>query len=181
MNKNYIAGIVLIAVLFSYNQTSAAIFDWVAKAPQNIAGVVADNTLQFGKIISATQDNDKEDRAPSSNKKETAVPKTATLVKNGIVRTYVVSATAYSSTKDQTDDTPFITAWNTYVRDGIVATNLLPFGTVIKIPEVFGDKLFVVEDRMNQRYKYNIDVWFPDRQSALSFGRKIVTIEVVSL
>ena len=63
----------------------------------------------------------------------------------------VVLATAYSSTPDQTDATPFITAWNTRVRDGILAANFLPFGTLVKIPEVFGDKIFVVEDRMHQR------------------------------
>lgn len=91
----------------------------------------------------------------------------------------VVEASGYSSTPDQTDDSPFITAKGTYVRDGIIATNFLPFGTVIKIPAIYGDKVFVVEDRMNTRYQNHIDIWFADRNSAIQFGRKRVTIEIL--
>lgn len=90
-----------------------------------------------------------------------------------------VLATAYSSTPDQTDSSPFITAWNTRVRDGIVAANFLPFGTKIKIPDIYGDKIFVVEDRMNRRYWHVVDVWFPDRASAKEFGVKRVTIQIL--
>ncbi len=61
--------------------------------------------------------------------------------------------TAYSSTVDQTDSTPFITANGVHVHDGVVATNALPFGTQIKIPALFGDKVFTVEDRMARRIK----------------------------
>lgn len=53
--------------------------------------------------------------------------------------------TAYSSSVDETDGTPFITANGARVRDGIVATNLLPFGTKIKIPSLFGGKVFVLK------------------------------------
>lgn len=95
------------------------------------------------------------------------------------IREMVIPATAYSSTPDQTDDTPFITARGTYVRDGIVAANFLPFGTKIKIPEIYGDKVFVVEDRMNRRYWHKIDIWFPDRESALEFGIKTVRIQIL--
>ena len=94
-----------------------------------------------------------------------------------------VSASAYSSDPDQTDDTPFITASGSTVRDGIVATNFLPFGTKIKIPKVFGDKVFTVEDRMNARYneKQYIDIWFDNTLSAIHFGRKTVLIEIISM
>lgn len=89
--------------------------------------------------------------------------------------------TAYSSTKDQTDDTPFITALGTHVRDGVIAANFLPFGTVLKIPELYGDKAFVVEDRMNSRYGHGrIDIWFPERSIAKEFGVKRVKIEIIS-
>ena len=88
--------------------------------------------------------------------------------------------TAYSSTPDQTDDSPFITASNKYVRDGIVANNLLPFGTKVKIPALYGDKIFVVEDRMNKRMgNHRFDIWMPDRTSALIFGVKSVEIVVL--
>ena len=97
-----------------------------------------------------------------------------------IVKTYTVRATAYSSTVDQTDSTPFITASGTTVRDGIIAANFLPFGTVVRIPDVYGDKLFVVEDRMHERYWYNIDIWFPERGLAREFGARKIKIEIVS-
>lgn len=87
--------------------------------------------------------------------------------------------TAYSSTPDQTDDTPFITAAGTHVRDGIVATNALPMYTRVKIPELFGEKVFVVEDRMNRRFQDRMDIWMSDRAPAIKFGIK--TAEVVVL
>jgi len=87
--------------------------------------------------------------------------------------------TGYSSTVDQTDDTPFITASGAHVKDGIVAANWLPLGTKIKIPELFGDKVFVVEDRMNKRFSDRLDVWFPDRESAQSLGKKYTKIIVL--
>ena len=43
-------------------------------------------------------------------------------------RTIEVWVTAYSSTPEETDDTPRITASGGEVRDGIVAANFLPFG-----------------------------------------------------
>lgn len=88
-----------------------------------------------------------------------------------------VIITAYSSTPDQTDSTPFITASNTRVRDGIVAANFLPFGTQIKIPAIYGDKIFTVEDRMKSNKK--VDIWFPTRREALIFGAKIAEIEIL--
>lgn len=88
--------------------------------------------------------------------------------------------TGYSSTEDQTDSTPFITASLKHVEDGIVANNLLPFGTKIRIPELYGDKEFVVEDRMHFRKgKYNLDIWFPTREDATNFGVKKAYIEVI--
>ncbi len=97
-----------------------------------------------------------------------------------VVKELPVIITAYSSTEAQTDDTPFITASGSYVRDGIVANNLLPFGTRIRIPEVYGDKIFVVEDRMNRRKgNYHFDIWFSDYWQAKNFGAKRTTIEVL--
>lgn len=90
-----------------------------------------------------------------------------------------VTVSAYSSTVDQTDDTPFITASGEVVRDGIVAANWLPLGAHIRIPEVYGDKVFVVEDRMNQRYSNRLDIWMPSRDEAKAWGLKYITIEVL--
>jgi len=88
--------------------------------------------------------------------------------------------TAYSSTSGQTDDSPFITASNKKVEDGIVANNYLDFGTKIRIPELYGDKVFVVEDRMNQKKgNYHFDIWFQNYQEALAFGAERTYIEVL--
>lgn len=87
-------------------------------------------------------------------------------------RLHTVTITAYSSSVDETDSTPFITASNTRTRDGVVAANFLPFGTKVKIPELFGDKVFVVEDRMHRRFSDRLDIWFPSKGEAKQFGKR---------
>ena len=96
------------------------------------------------------------------------------------VRRVRVVVTAYSSTPWETDSNPYITASGNWVREGIVANNLLPFGTQVKIPELFGDKVFIVEDRMSwKKGNYHIDIWFPSHWEALNFGAKRTYIEVL--
>ena len=91
-----------------------------------------------------------------------------------------VVITAYSSTVEETDSTPFITAQGTLVRDGIVANNGLPFGTQIRIPELYGDRIFTVEDRMNaSKSKNHFDIWFSSHDSATDFGVKRTYIEII--
>jgi 3D (Asp-Asp-Asp) domain-containing protein len=90
---------------------------------------------------------------------------------------FTVWVTAYSSTPEETDATPHITASNTSVRDGILAANFLPFGTRVQIPSLFGDRIFTVEDRMHRRKTDFVDVWMSSKQEALEFG--ITRAEVV--
>jgi len=90
-----------------------------------------------------------------------------------------VWVTAYSSSPDETDDTPFITASGIRVHDGIIATNILPMGTRVMIPEFFGGKVFVVEDRMHSRKTNNVDIWMPSKQKARNFGIAFTSIIVV--
>jgi 3D (Asp-Asp-Asp) domain-containing protein len=97
-----------------------------------------------------------------------------------VTKEFTVPMSAYSSTPDQTDDSPFITANGAHVYDGLIAANFLPFGTKVKIPSLFGDKIFTVEDRMNKRYDKKIDIWFADRESALEFGLRTAKIQIVS-
>lgn len=87
---------------------------------------------------------------------------------------------AYTSTPGQTDSDPFTAANGKRVHDGMIAANGFPFGTIVKIPEVYGDKEFIVEDRMNKRYtKGHFDVWLDtSRSEALKFGRKHVRVEI---
>ena len=93
--------------------------------------------------------------------------------------THEVWVTAYSSTHEETDDTPFITASGKNVREGIIAANFLPFGTKVKIPTVFGDKILVVEDRMHPRKAGFVDVWMPTKTAAMRFGISRATLIVL--
>src|SRR3989338_5369502 len=91
--------------------------------------------------------------------------------------------TAYNSEPGQTDDSPCITANGFNVCEhGIedtVAANFLKFGTKVRIPELFGDKIFVVRDRMNPRFPERIDIWMLDKSDAKNFGVKRVKVEAV--
>ena len=96
-----------------------------------------------------------------------------------VVAQKLVAVTAYSSTADQTDSTPFITASGTNVRDGIVACNFLRFGTRVRFPQLYGDKIFVVEDRMALKNSHKIDIWFTTRNEAKEFGVKYLQVEIL--
>jgi len=89
-----------------------------------------------------------------------------------------VTITAYSSTVDQCDDDPFVTASGHMVEDGIIAANFLPFNTKVRIPSIYGDRVFVVKDRMNKIHNDRIDIWFEDTNEAINFGVKSTYIEV---
>ncbi len=100
---------------------------------------------------------------------------------------YEVDVTGYSSSRDQCDDDPFITAANTQVRDGIVALSrdlLRRYNP--DAPFDWGDKVhiegvgeFVVEDSMNARYRHRADIWFPNRSSAANWGIRSLTLSPV--
>ncbi len=91
--------------------------------------------------------------------------------------------TAYSSDQAQTDNDPCTTANGFNVcKHGIedtIAANFLPFGTKIRIPEFFGDKIFTVRDRMNSRFPTRVDIWMFNRSDALNFGIKTAKLEIV--
>ncbi len=93
--------------------------------------------------------------------------------------TLYLRVTAYSSSPDETDDTPFITAAGTRVKNGIVATNAFPFGTKLQIPALFGNRIFTVEDRMNRRMKNVVDVWMPTKSAAITFGVSYANVIIV--
>ena len=97
--------------------------------------------------------------------------------------TFETTMTAYNSEVGQCDDTPCITANGFNVCEhGIedtVATNGLKFGTKIRIPNLFGDRVFIVRDRMNRRYSTRIDVWMLRKIDAKTFGKQYAVIEVL--
>ncbi|MBI4239411.1 3D domain-containing protein [Candidatus Uhrbacteria bacterium] len=95
-----------------------------------------------------------------------------------------VVVTAYSSTPNQTDSSPCITANGFNVcknnKENVIAANFLPFGARVRFPEMFGDREFVVYDRMNKRFSNRVDIWMKTRRAAKQFGVKRLKMEVVS-
>lgn len=96
----------------------------------------------------------------------------------------VVTMTAYNSEKGQTDDDPCTAAGGfnlcKHNKEDSVAANFLPLGSVIKAPELFGDREFVVRDRTHPKYGDRVDFWFKSRNDALQFGKRRAAIIVVS-
>jgi 3D (Asp-Asp-Asp) domain-containing protein len=96
----------------------------------------------------------------------------------------IFELTAYSSDVAQCDGNPCRTASGfdlcQYRIEDTVAANFLPFGTKIRIPELFGDRIFIVRDRMNSKYDNRIDIWFNDRENAIKFGLKLAKVEILA-
>lgn len=110
-------------------------------------------------------------------------------------------ATAYNSLPWQTDGDPHITATGARTTFGIIAASRdligsdLPYGSLVRIRDlggfgngrgagVFQDTLdshglFIVEDTMHIRKKQQVDVWFPELSTALSWGVRKVEVEVI--
>jgi len=117
-------------------------------------------------------------------------------------RTITVVATAYSSDPYQTDATPCLPAmkfdlcqyFEEYGIEDTIAANFLPLGTQVKFPDLYGDKVFTVRDRMNARYngQYRIDFWVGSvhptskeiiataKSKARGFGVQKVKMEIYS-
>ena len=89
-----------------------------------------------------------------------------------------VKVTAYTSSIDETDDTPNVTASGKNTRYGVVAANFLPFGTKVRMPDLFGDTVFTVEDRMARRFQDRLDIWFPTKTEAKRFGLQLTEVEI---
>ncbi|MER3426031.1 MAG: hypothetical protein C4299_02330 [Thermoleophilia bacterium] len=114
--------------------------------------------------------------------------------------TFVVTSTAYTSSVRETDSTPFITATGARTRFGIVAVSrdllpTLPYGSQVRLEDLgsvsgrgrgqfdylFRNTIFVVEDTMNCRFRWRMDIWMPNRSTAISFGVRKLRVTVVRL
>jgi 3D (Asp-Asp-Asp) domain-containing protein len=98
-------------------------------------------------------------------------------------------ATGYSSTRDETDDTPWTTSTLTRTRPGIIALSRDLLQTFTEdAPFDYGDKILVagvgifrVEDTMNARWTHRADIWFPSKAKAKRWGhRKVLLARVDS-
>lgn len=100
-----------------------------------------------------------------------------------VARTKYHTITAYNSEIGQCNNDPCVTASGfNLCEHGIedsVAANFLKFGTKVRIPELFGDRVFIVRDRMNERYPDRLDVWMLNKNEAKQFGVKIAKIEIL--
>ena len=114
---------------------------------------------------------------------ETVEPKIDVQEEREIAWSKRYTMTAYNSEVAQCDDSPCITANGFNVCEhGIedtVAANFLKFGTEIRIPELFGDRIFIVRDRMNSRYTERVDVWLLSHDNAIDFWVKYPLIEIL--
>ena len=93
----------------------------------------------------------------------------------------VVSATitAYTSSVDETDDTPFITASGARTGHGVIACPpKYDFGTKI----VINNKEYVCEDRMNPRYhdEERFDIWVETKDEAFDWGVRELDVKVLA-
>jgi 3D (Asp-Asp-Asp) domain-containing protein len=100
-------------------------------------------------------------------------------------QTVKIWITAYNSLPEQTDSDPCTTASGLNVckrnTEDVIATNYqyLPFGTKVRFPELYGDKIFTVEDRMHQKYYNHADIWLKNKGDAKKFGRKYTVMEIL--
>jgi len=84
--------------------------------------------------------------------------------------------TAYSSSPNETDDTPFITASGRQVFDGLVACpRRYPFGTRFKID----GRAYTCWDRLHYRFDDRFDIWMATKSQALQFGLRKLVVEVL--
>ena len=112
-----------------------------------------------------------------------------------VQHTLQTTMSAYSSTEDQTDDTPRITATGQEVREGIIAVSpdlletQLPYGTKVKVINLRSDEqgcggfdtgVLEVQDTMGADKTNQVDLWLPTREAALEWGKCTVTLEVIA-
>ncbi len=95
-----------------------------------------------------------------------------------------VVATAYTSHRNQTDNTPFLAAWNNRIRPGMriiaVSPDLirkygLTNGVRVKIMGLPG--FYTVRDKMNKRLRNHIDIYMGvNKRRALRWGRRRIVL-----
>jgi 3D (Asp-Asp-Asp) domain-containing protein len=117
------------------------------------------------------------------------------------IKSLIVRSTAYNSTFNQTDSSPFQTSTGARTRFGIVALSRdllrrIPYGSRVlledmgswaqgrgrgKYKAILSRMLFVVEDTMHPRKTATIDVWFPAHHQAVQWGVRRMRIRVVQV
>jgi 3D (Asp-Asp-Asp) domain-containing protein len=186
--RRVMALLALVVTVTSTNVQTARATDVLPDAPTWVTDEVAQNDAKITAltvpVIKTEEKKQEVTPAIKTKKKWNTINAVDTETKaehssEPAVRTMVVASTAYNSEVGQTDGSPFTTANGTQVYDGVIAANFLPFGTRVRIPDHFGDKVFVVHDRMNARYTQRVDVWMLTKKEAFQWGVRKVKIEVL--
>ncbi|MBU1003769.1 MAG: 3D domain-containing protein [Proteobacteria bacterium] len=99
-------------------------------------------------------------------------------------RTRSLTVTAYSPRLLETDSTPYVTASNKPVRQGIVAVSR----DLFDLGWVFGKKvyiknfgIFTIDDLMAGDKRNHVDIFMFDTVAAQTFGRKVLSVSLVDL
>ncbi len=99
-------------------------------------------------------------------------------------KTIKVTATAYNSTKAQTDGSPHLAAWGDSLKPGMpyiaVSRDLIRMGlkhnTPVKIEGFKG--IYLVKDKMHYRWRKKIDIYMgKDIKRAKKWGRKKIKLQ----
>ncbi|MYC82252.1 MAG: hypothetical protein F4X19_09195 [Acidobacteria bacterium] len=102
--------------------------------------------------------------------------------------TIEVTASAYNSHPNQTDDTPYVAAWGDRLKPGMraiaVSRDLIPMGFVrgarVRI-EGFPGRRFVVLDKMHHRWRRRIDIYMgDDLEAAREWGKRRLRVHYFS-
>lgn len=92
------------------------------------------------------------------------------------VSTEFAIVTAYTSSVDETDDSPFITASGAHTQPGTLACPAqYAFGTQVRI----GDATYTCRDRMNVKYGNRFDVWVQTKAEAKARGIQKLPIQIL--
>ena len=97
----------------------------------------------------------------------------------------VTAYTADECDKSVTDPLYGITASGTIVQEWhtVAAPKSIPFGTRIYIPyfkDMPNGGIFVVEDRGGAITEGHLDIYWPDYNEAVSFGRKMLEVQILA-
>ena len=87
----------------------------------------------------------------------------------------MAEVTAYTSSENETDSTPYLTAAQTATRDGVIACpRYIPFFTVVEIDS----KKYSCEDRMALKHPDRWDIWMASYEDAIEFGIKKLIVKI---
>ncbi len=89
----------------------------------------------------------------------------------------VAEITAYTSSPEETDDTPTLNASGTTPGPGSLAC---PRHYALGTQFVIEGKRYTCDDRMNKRHADRFDIWMDDREAAIEWGVKKLPVALAT-